>query len=233
MKNIIALIPARSLSKSIRDKNLVKLNNKTILEWAVISCKKTKLFSKIVVSTDSKKYCNLAKNYGADIVLLRPKKISSDTSQDIEFVKHAIKKLHKLKFEFIAHIRPTTPQRKISEIKNAIKIFQNSKYNSLRSVQEMSESSFKTFKLKNKKLLPIIPSKKDLDFFNRPRQFFPKTYQPNGVIDIYRKKYVSNKNKLFGKKVMAFITEEIIEIDNIDNYNLLKKILKNQKIIKI
>ena len=145
MKNIIALIPARSLSKSIRDKNLVKLNNKTILEWAVISCKKTKLFSKIVVSTDSKKYLNLAKNYGADIALLRPKKISSDLSQDLEFVKHAIKKLHKLNFEFIAHIRPTTPQRKISEIKKAIKIFQNSKYNSLRSVQEFQTFLFSYF----------------------------------------------------------------------------------------
>ena len=64
---------------SIRNKNLVKLNNKTILEWAIISCKKTKLFSKIIVSTDSQKYLKLAKKYGADIVLLRPKKISSDT----------------------------------------------------------------------------------------------------------------------------------------------------------
>lgn len=232
MKNIIALIPARSLSKSIPDKNLVKINNKSILEWTIICCKRINVFHKIVVTTDSNKYSDLAKKFGADIVIKRPKKISKDNSQDIDFIEHAIKKLRFLDYDFIAHMRPTTPQRKISEIKKAINIFKKSKYDSLRSIQEMSETAFKTFKISNKKLKPLISTNQSLDYFNRPRQFFPKTFQPNGVIDIYRKDYVDKKKKLFGKNVFGFITKEVIEIDNIDNYKMLINLLKNKSVVK-
>ena len=74
---LIALIPARSGSERIKNKNLLKLRGKTLLKIAVENALKSKIFKKIIVSTDSKKYAHLAKKYGADVPFLRPKKLAS------------------------------------------------------------------------------------------------------------------------------------------------------------
>ena len=94
-------------------------------------------------------------------------------------------------YDLIAHIRPTTPQRNVSDIDRAIKIFAMSKYNSLRSVHEMSETAYKSFEIyKKNELKPIANLKCSLDDLNKPRQSFKSTYMANGVIDIYRKKFI-------------------------------------------
>ena len=69
---IVAFIPARSGSKSIKDKNIRLLKGKPLLAWSIESCIKSKFIKDIIVSTDSKKYEKIAKKYGATSVILRP-----------------------------------------------------------------------------------------------------------------------------------------------------------------
>ena len=114
---------------------------------------------------------------------------------------HAIKSLKFLNFDFIAHIRPTTPIRKVKEIDNAILLFSKGKYTSLRSVQEMPESAYKTFEISKKNLLkPICNIKNNIDYFNRPRQSFKKTFVGNGLIDIYKKEHLIKKKNYLALK---------------------------------
>ena len=120
---IIAFIPARSGSKSIRDKNIKILNGKPLIAWSILACLKSKFISKVVISTDSKKYAQIAKKYGADEIIIRPKNISKDKSTDYEAIIHAIHNLKYSDYDLIAHIRPTTPQRDIFDIDSAIKKF--------------------------------------------------------------------------------------------------------------
>ena len=89
MKNL-AIIPARGGSKGLKNKNILKFNNKPLLAWSIIAAKKSKLFSKIIVSTDSKKIAVIAKKYGAEVPFLRPKKLSSDRSKSVDLVIHAL-----------------------------------------------------------------------------------------------------------------------------------------------
>jgi CMP-N,N'-diacetyllegionaminic acid synthase len=72
---LVALIPARSGSKRIKNKNISLLNKKPLLAYSIIEAQKTNLFEKIVVSTDSIKYKNIALKYGATVPYLRKKKI--------------------------------------------------------------------------------------------------------------------------------------------------------------
>ena len=74
----IAIIPARSGSTRIKNKNIKIFHGKPIIAWSIIAAKKSKIFSKIVVSTDSKKIANIAKKYGAEIFFLRPKSLASN-----------------------------------------------------------------------------------------------------------------------------------------------------------
>ena len=227
-KQTIAIIPARSGSKSIKNKNLKILGKKPLLAWAIEASIKSKLFSKVYVSTDSLKYSKIAQKFGNVQILLRPKKISNDLSSDYEMIQHAIDNIRD-EYEFIAHIRPTTPTRKISDLVGAVEIFINSDYNSLRSVHEMSESAYKSVEIKNNILKPLKNLNKNMDEINLPRQNFNKTFKPNGVIDIYRKKFILKKKILFGNKVLAYITKFTPEIDNLEDLNYIENIWRKKK----
>ncbi len=228
--NVIAFIPARSGSKSIKNKNIKKLNGKPLLAWSIESCKKSKYIKEIIVSTDSKRYANIAYRYGATKVVIRPKKISGDKSTDYQALIHTIKHLKGLNFKFIAHIRPTTPIRKLKDIDKAIFLFSKKNYTSLRSVHEMPESAYKTFEIsKNKLLKPICSRKNNMDFFGKPRQNFVKTFAANGLIDIYKKDHLLKKKNLLGKKVFPFVTNFTHEIDSPEQFETLNLILTKKK----
>ena len=221
----IAIIPARSGSKSIKDKNIKLLNNKPLIAWSIEACLKSKLISKAYISTDSVNYANIAKKFGPVEILYRPKNLSLDHSTDYEMILHAINNID-FNYEFIAHIRPTTPLRKRSDLDNAIKTFIKSKCNSLRSVHQMSESSYKSVEINNGFLKPLKNLKLNMDDINAPRQAFNKTYTPNGVIDIYRKKFIINNKSLFGKKVKAYETSFVPEIDDIEDFKYIEFLTK-------
>ena len=225
MKNIIAIIPARSGSKGIKDKNIKQLGDKPLIGWAIYHCVKSKLFSKIYLSTDSKKYASIANKFGSIEIIFRPKKISRSNSTDYQMIKHAISKIN-IKYDYIAHIRPTSPLRTIGQMRNAIKQFNRSNYSSLRSVHEMSETAYKTLEIKKGMLKPLKNINLSLDKLNGPRQGFDKTYSPNGIIDIYKKNFILKNKLLLGNKSKAFITDFSKEIDTIDDLNYLKKIWK-------
>ncbi len=224
---IIAIIPARSGSKSIKDKNIKILNGKPLIAWSIQTCLKSKFINRVVVSTDSKKYAKIAKKYGANEIIIRPKNISKDKSTDYEAILHMIHNLKYSSYDLIAHIRPTTPQRNVYDIDRAIKIFVISKYNSLRSVHEMSETAYKSFEIyKKNKLKPIANLKFSLDDLNKPRQAFKNTYVANGVIDIYKKEFILKNKKLFGNKVMAYITKYTEEVDSVEQFKYINYLLK-------
>ena len=94
-KNIIAFIPARSKSSRVKNKNIKKLNGIPLLAYTIIAAKKSKCFSKIIIVTDSVKYRNIAKKYGAESFGLRPKNTSNSKSPDQLWVEWIIKKLEK------------------------------------------------------------------------------------------------------------------------------------------
>ena len=225
---VVAVILARSGSKSIKDKNIKILNGKPLIAWSIDSCLKCKDIEKIIVSTDSKKYAKISKKYGAHKIIIRPKNISKDNSTDYEAIEHVIRNTRDFNYDLIAHIRPTTPIRDIHDLNLAIKIFRKSNSNSLRSVHEMPESAYKSFEMKNKnQLKPMANLKLKIDDLNNSRQSFAKTYAANGVIDIYRKDFILKNKKLFGSKVMAYITNYTPEIDSLSEFKYIEYIFKN------
>ena len=222
-----AFIPARSGSKTIKNKNLLKLNGIPLIAHSIRSALKNKLIKKVYFSSDSKKYLLIAKKYGCNNLLLRNKNLARDKSTDFDvfknFVKLILKKKEKLP-EYIVHLRPTTPIRKDKLLTKAIKYFlKNKDYTSLRSVNLMSNPSFKTFRIKNKKLCSILKNDYSLDKYNKPKELFEPTYIPNGYIDIFKTKNIF-KNYIHGNKVYPFIVNELnFDIDDIRDYKKVKK----------
>ena len=152
MSKVVAVIPARSGSKGVKDKNIKNLHGHSLLEWSINAAKRSQLIDRVFISTDSPEYARIGEKYGAEAPFLRPDYISGDTSSDLDFIIHAIEEFNKMDFypEYLVHIRPTTPIRDPQVIDTAISIFQNDNhFNSLRSVHKMSESSYKTIEINN------------------------------------------------------------------------------------
>ena len=81
----ICIIPARSGSKRIKNKNIQKINNQHLIEIVIKIAKKSGIFSRIVVSTDSKKIAKIAKNFGAEVPFLEVKNYLMITLLHIKF----------------------------------------------------------------------------------------------------------------------------------------------------
>lgn len=226
MNNIIALIPARSGSKGVPDKNIKPLGGLPLIQWSIEACKKSKIISKVIVSTDSSHYKKVCQDLGAEVPFLRPEEISRDSSSDLEFVKHALDwfQINESEPDYLVHIRPTTPLRDPKIIDAAINKFINqSSYTSLRSVHEMSESAYKNFEITDDEtLVTVFERKSDLDLSNSGRQLFPKTYIPNGYVDVLKTSFIRDANLLHGNKVMPFITNQVSEIDTNEDFDFLK-----------
>jgi len=226
LTNIVAIIPARSGSKGVPDKNIKLLGEFPLIQWSIEVCNKSKMINQVIISTDSLKYKTLCEEMGADVPFLRPAEISQDSSTDLEFIIHALDylKANENEPDLIVHIRPTTPLRSPKVIDDAIKKFINKpEFSALRSIHEMSESAYKNFEIsEDGALMTVFSNITDLDNSNVGRQFFPKTFVPNGYVDVLRTSYIRKHNLLHGNKVMPYITEEVTEIDSEDDLNFLE-----------
>ena len=125
----IAIIPARGGSKRIPNKNINEFCGKPIIAWSIEAAIKTKLFDKVIVSTDSKKIAKIAKEYGAEIPFFRPKNLSDDHTETAEVVKHAIQWMNSRSFEikFVCCIYAPAPFVKAIDLNIAYKKLVNSK----------------------------------------------------------------------------------------------------------
>ena len=207
-KKVFAIIPARSGSKGVPNKNIRELKGHTLLEWSIKACQKSKFIDQIFLSTDSSEYRDL--------------EISKDTSTDYEMVDHFLNFLTENGDipDYLVHIRPTTPLRDPRIIDEAILSFLTKPQSTaLRSVHLMNESAHKTFEIAmNGILKPIFSEETDLDHFNKPRQTFPNTYVANGYVDVLSCKYIKESKCFHGNKVMPFLTPNTSEIDSEEDF---------------
>lgn len=235
MSNIVALIPARSGSKGVPHKNVKALGGRPLIEWSIKACLKSRLIDRVIVSTDSPQYADLAVQLGAEVPFLRPAEISTDRSTDFDFVLHALDwfAAHAEEPEFLVHIRPTTPYRSPALIDAAIEAFQDEpRATALRSVHEMSESAYKTFEIAPAgQLKRLGVDSTALDAANNARQQFPATYQANGYVDVLSSRFIRGNRLIHGDRVMPFITPTVVEVDTEEDFFLLEFMLdRNPKI---
>ncbi len=219
---MIAIIPARSGSKGIPNKNVKRLNGKPLLAYSIETALECELIDRVVVSSDSAYYGLTAREYGAEFIQ-RPDSISGDLSTDYELIEHLIDEVES---PYIVFLRPTTPLRDAKVVDEAIRRLRNGYYgSSLRSVHESPESAHKELCMDD--YLSTIDGFYEIDDANRPRQSYRKTYHPNGYVDIFRTSFVIDQKLLYGDKSVGYITPYATEVDTMDQWNFLEWELQN------
>lgn len=211
----IAIIPARSGSKELPNKNILMLLDKPLMAYTIEAAINSKLFERVIVSTDSLEYKEIAEKYGAEVII-RDKELASDKASSFMVIEDVLKKIPQ--YDYFVLLQPTSPFRDDSHIKEAIDIFESNRKNEfLVSVTEHE---------KNTDLIKLIDSDNtlkyfDLDFSNYRRQD-SQYYTPNGAIFIgYNKSYLKQKH-FFGSSAIAYFMskKDSIDIDDVLDFEL-------------
>ena len=220
MIRVLCIIPARSGSKGLPHKNIKDYRGKPLLAWSIEQAQLCRYDMKIVVSTDSKEYADIAMKYGAEVPFLRPPEISGDLSTDYECMKHSVEWLKQNQQyypDIVLQLRPTSPLRKVEDINNAIGLFLENRenYDSLRSVVEFEKSPYKMYTLTENTLVPLFKKVDDIDEpYNQCRQILPKCYLHNGYIDIFNTSILENAT-ISGERIYPYLMnkEDTLDID--------------------
>jgi N-acylneuraminate cytidylyltransferase len=183
--------------------------------------------SRVIVSTDSDEYGEIAKSYGAEVPFLRPIDISGDKSTDYELFLHALnwfKENENILPEFLLHLRPTTPLRDPVIMEEGVKLFLENveRATSLRSGHIAPESPYKWFLKDENNYFKGLRDDLTPEKINLPRQSFPQVYIPDGYIDILKSHVILNTGTLHGDKMLVFESPFCVEVDTNNDFEYLE-----------
>ena len=227
-KKILCTICVRKNSQELKNKNIKKINNKPLVLITIQQAIKSKLFDKIVVNSDSKIIKKICKNK-ISLFINRKKKLAGNYVSKIEVIKDSLLKSEKeynCRFDLIVDLDVTSPLRKVSDIKDAVKFFINSNFNNLISGSEAKKNPyFNQIILKKNKVNIVCKPKKRIP----SRQLAPKIYDLNASIYIWRRKKLIKSKNLIDSKTGFFEmkTEKSLDIDSELDFKLVKYILEN------
>jgi len=217
-KEIIAVIPAKGNSTRIKNKNIKKFLNTSLLEITIKNALNSKYISDVCVTSESRKILSIAKKYPV-ICVRRPKNLSNNVIMPDYAVLHAINSLKK-NYDYIILLHPTSPLRTYKHIDAAV----------IQIIKEKSDSLLSAFKThsflwkKNNKKKFFLPI--NYNYLKRPRSQDSIQYQENGSIYITKKKiYKKNKNRL-GGKISLYVMNfwDSFDVDNINDFKNIQKL---------
>jgi len=226
-KKILVIIPARKGSKGLKNKHLLNLGNKKLIEWVVDSAKKSKFIDKILLTTDSPKIRKIAFKKNISSPFLRPKKLSTDKAKSSDVIIHTLEFLKKKKeeFDFFILLEPTSPFTTAKDIEKSIKLFVKNydNINSLVSVSKFDKIHLSNiFNFRKNEIIPIFKKFEN----DVRRQEMSKLVYLDGSIYIAKvKNYIKNKQFLNNSTQAIFFDYwKSIEIDTSLDLILAEKI---------
>ncbi len=222
----IALIPARSGSKRIKDKNIRLLNGHPLMAYTIQAAIDSDIFDSVVCATDSSLYAKVAEYYGAEVPLLRPSEISGDKSPDIDWVVWLLRELNAMgrKYDVFSILRPTSPFRLASTIQQAWQSFsEHPTADSLRAIEKCKQHPGKMWVIRGNHMFPVMPfTNGQTPWHSSQYKALPEVYVQNASLEIAWSRIALEQNTIAGESVIPFISEamEGFDINESDDWLL-------------
>ena len=199
-KKCIAVIPARSGSKGIKNKNIRILNGKPLIAYTIEFSLSCKVIDHTIVSTDSKEYAEIALSYGAEVPYIRPK--------GIDVVLHSIKWILENinNSEYYFFLQPTSPLRKKEDIDKIIKLFFDKKAEAIVSLCEVDHPPQWIYEVKDDLRLENLLN---FDVTSKIRQELKKFYRLNGAFYFGRIPFLLKNKSFYSDRTYAYIMNNI------------------------
>lgn len=222
----IAIIPARSGSKGLEDKNIREMCGKPLMAYSIEAARGSKKFSEIMVSTDSKKYAEISEKYGASVPFLRSAEMSGDRVSSWDVVREILERYRDIgeEFDIVCLLQPTSPLRTRKDIIDAFLLFEEKKADSVIGVCEVEHSPLWT---------NVIGDDLKLDgFLNNnakdvPRQMLEQYYRINGAMYIVKSETIIKKQDIYSNSYAYIMPRErSIDIDEELDFVMAESIMK-------
>jgi CMP-N,N'-diacetyllegionaminic acid synthase len=222
---VIGIIPARSGSLRVPNKSLIKVNDHPIIAYSIIEALESKLFSSVMVASNSDEVCKIGKYYGADKIVMRNDSDCTSTSLDIDWLKN-LDQMGLIDTEYFAILRPTSPLRSRKLMENCFDHFFESGADSLRTITKVKEHPGKMWELNlNSIITPYIrQNKSEVATHAKQYQSLPEIYIQTSVMEIAQTRVIKETESREGKKIVGYLTQGIDNhaIDTPEDLNYLK-----------
>jgi N-acylneuraminate cytidylyltransferase len=232
MPSVVALIPARSGSERVPEKNIRPLAGHPLLAYAIAAAKQAGIFDRIVCSTDSGKIAEVAQRYGADIPFLRPQALATSTSPDIEWIRHALDQLDE-HYDLFAIVRATNPFRGPDVLRRGLEqLLGTPEADSIRGVERVKQHPGKMWVLEGSTMRPLLDqSHLDVAWHAGQYQALPEVYVQNSALEIAWTRVVSQTGTREGRVVAPFLTSghEGFNIDDEEDWDSARRLLDTGK----
>lgn len=208
---LVALIPARSGSKRVADKNIRPLAGHPLIAYTIAAARQSGVFADVVVSTDSPDYARMVEQYGAEVPFLRPSEIAGEFSPDIEWVEQALERLEEQgrEYDCFSILRPTSPFRLPETIRRAWGEFlAEDGVDSLRAVEKCEQHPGKMWVIRGRRMAPLLPlTPPEQPWHSSQYAALPAVYVQNASLEIAWTRVVRETRSIAGNVLMPFLTE--------------------------
>lgn len=229
MKNL-AIIPARSGSKGLKDKNIRELAGRPLIAYTIEAALKSEMFETVMVSTDSVQYAQIAKEYGAEVPFFRSKEASSDTASSWDAVREVLDNYMEAEkdFDTLMLLQPTSPLRTAQNIREAYEEMAAKEADAIVSLCEMEHSP---------QQCNVLPEDLSLTAFNPPslkdkrRQEMETFYRFNGAIYLVKVEAFRRNADIYSDRCFAYLMSrrESVDIDDEFDFAVAESFLNIEK----
>ncbi len=221
----LGIIPARSGSKGVKDKNIRMLCGKPLIAYTIESAHSAAGLDRIIVSTDCQRIAEIAADYGAEVPFLRPVELAQSTTPDGPVMRHAVEWLQVNDDELFTHVvylRPTIPLRKPGTIERAIEICRaDDSVTGVRTTIRVQgvHHPYWMYSVVDDVLCPFIEGIDIARYFQR--QLLPPCFRLTGTVDILSVTSLL-QGELYGSRIANLEVDECeaVDIDTIHDFDL-------------
>jgi len=231
--SVVALIPARSGSKRVPDKNIRRLAGHPVIAYTIAAAIQSEIFADVIVSTDSERYAEIARHYGATVPFLRPVEIAGDHSPDIEWLQYTLGRLQAegSHYDCFSILRPTSPFRLPQTIRRAWQAFTaETGVDSLRAVEKCTQHPGKMWVVRDKRMMPLLPlGPPEQPWHSSQYPSLPEIYVQNASLEIAWSRVVFEDRTIAGNVVIPFFTKDYegFDVNNPYDWQLAEEMVKN------
>ena len=228
----VCIIPARGGSKRIPKKNIKPFYGKPLIAYSIETAKQSKLFDRIIVSTDDEEIAKIAKEYGAEVPFMRPKELADDYTGTNKVIKHALDWLKSIgeKYDYACTIYATAPLLQPKYIVKGYEKLKTSDAVYAFSVTSMPFPIQRTFKItKNGRCEMFFP-----EYYSARSQDLEEAYQDAGQF-YWQKLFLQSNEPIFGKDSIPIILPRhlVQDIDTLEDWERAEKLYKVLQMEKV
>ena len=229
MAKVVAIIPARGGSKRIPRKNIKDFFGKPLIAYSIETALDSKLFEKVVVSTDDEEIASIAKKYGAEVPFLRPKKLSDDFTGTQEVIDYTLNQLEE-KYDFVCTIYATAPLLQKEYLIEGFEKLKKSNAINAFSTTSMPFPIQRTFKLDDEGRCKMFTP----EHYMTRSQDLEEAYQDAGQF-YWKKLYVKSDEIMFGSDSIPIILPRhlVQDIDTLEDWKraeIMYRVLEEMKL---